>query len=96
LDNTPQIISEELRAKVSSLQSALLERHPKMPLLLQEIHSALREQPENVTLMSEEEIQVIVQGLQVQTNTFLAETVTKSKGKAGTTARLKNLSEDAF
>lgn len=89
-------ISTELRSKVSSLQSALLERHPKMPLLLQEIHSALREQPENVTLMSEEEILVIVQGLQVQTNTFLAESVSKGKGKSGTTARLKNLSEDAF
>lgn len=85
-----------VREKIASLQSALLERHPRMPTLLQEIHSALRAQPENVTLLAEEDICTIVSGLQQQTNTFLADTVSKSKGKAGTTTRLKNLSEDAF
>lgn len=80
-----------IREKIGSLQSALLERHPRMPTLLQEIHTALRAQPENVTLLPEEDIAVIVQGLQVQTNTFLAETVTKSKGKSGETQKLKSI-----
>lgn len=83
-----------IREKIGSLQSALLERHPRMPTLLQEIHTALRAQPENVTLLPEEDIAVIISGLQQQTNTFLAEAVTKSKGKAGTTAKLKAITED--
>jgi hypothetical protein len=85
-----------VRAQIASLQSALLDRHPRMPTLLQEIHSALRAQPENVTLISEEEICAIVKGLEIQTNTYLAESVSKSKGKAGVVAKLKSLSEDAF
>ena len=85
-----------VQEKIQSLQSALLERHPRMPNLLQEIHQALKAQPENVTLLPEENIAIIVQGLQQQTNTFFAESVAKGKGKAGTAARLKNLDEDAF
>lgn len=85
-----------VRQKIKEFQQVLLEKHPRMPLLLQEIHQTLKAQPENVTLLAEEDIQILVSGLQVQTNTFLAESVTKSKGKAGTTSRLKNLGEDAF
>lgn len=85
-----------VREKIASLQSALLERHPRMPTLLAEIHTTLRAQPENVTLMTEEEIRVIVSGLEKQTNTFLADVVSKSKKSASTATKLKNLSEDAF
>lgn len=85
-----------VREKIASLQSALLERHPRMPNLLQEIHTTLRAQPENVTLMTEEEIKVIVSGLEKQTNTFLADVVSKSKKSPSTASKLKNLSEDAF
>ena len=85
-----------IREKIGSLQSALLERHPRMPNLLQEIHTTLRAQPENVTLMTEEEIRIIVSGLEKQTNTFLADVVSKSKKSTSTASKLKNLSEDAF
>jgi len=85
-----------VREKIANLQAALLEKHPRMPLLLQEIHQTLKAQPENVTLLPEEDIQILVSGLQNQTNTFLAESIVKSKGKAGTAARLKNLGDDAF
>ena len=85
-----------VREKIANLHAALLEKHPRMPLLLQEIHQTLKAQPENVTLLPEEDIQILVSGLQHQTNTFLAESIVKSKGKAGSTARLKNLGDDAF
>ncbi len=85
-----------LKEKVASLEAALLSAHPTMPALLKEIHSALRAQPENVTLMSEEEIAVIVRGLQKQTGTYLAESVSKSAKKPGSVAALKAKGEDAF
>ncbi len=85
-----------LKEKVASLEAALLSAHPTMPTLLKEIHSALRAQPENVTLMSEEEISVIVRGLQKQTGTYLAETVSKSAKRPGSVAALKAKGEDAF
>jgi hypothetical protein len=85
-----------LREKVASLEAALLARHPTMPTLLRDIHSALRAQPENVTLLSEEEIQSLVKGLQVQTNTFLATSVTKESKKSAGTKALLAKGADAF
>ena len=85
-----------LREKVSSLEAALLARHPTMPTLLRDIHSALRAQPENVTLLSEDEIRVLVSGLQTQTNTFLATTVVKESKKSAGTKALLAKGADAF
>ena len=89
-------ITFQLKEKVASLEAALLSRHPTMPTLLRDIHTALRAQPENVTLLSEEDIKVIVQGLQVQTGNFLAESVSKGSKKPGSVAALKAKGEDAF
>jgi len=83
-----------VREKIASFQEALLAKHPRIPNLLQEIHSALKAQPENVTLLSEDEIRIIVNGLEKQTHTYLAASVTAKKPAA--TTRLKNLGEDAF
>lgn len=73
---------EQLSEKIASLQSTILSRHPTMPTLLQEIWRTLKAQPENVTLMTEEEIGIIVSGLQQQTNTSLAVAVSKSSKTA--------------
>jgi hypothetical protein len=67
-----------------------------MPTLLREIHTALRKQPENVVILSEEEIGIIVTGLEVQTNTFLAQTITKSAKSTSKVASVKKLGADAF
>lgn len=90
---TPAFI---LKEKVASLEAALLSAHPTMPILLREIHTALRAQPENVTLLSEEDISVLVRGLQKQTGVFLAESVAKGSKKPGSVAALKAKGEDAF
>jgi hypothetical protein len=86
----------ELKQKVSSLEAALLSRHPTMPSLLSTIHKALRAQPENVTLLDEQELNVLFRGLEQQTNTFLAESVAKNSKKPGSVAALKAKGEDAF
>lgn len=86
----------QVREKILSLQTALLERHPRMPILLQEIHAALKAQPENVTLLPEEEICILVKGLQQQTGVFLAESVVKKKSSTGIQAKIRDLGDDAF
>lgn len=87
----------QVREKILSLQTALLDRHPRMPTLLQEIHAALKAQPENVTLLPEEEICILVQGLQHHTNVFLAESTVKGKkGSAGIQAKIREQGDDAF
>ncbi len=87
----------QVREKILSLQTAMLDRHPRMPTLLQEIHAALKAQPENVTLLPEEEIAILVKGLQHQTGVFLAESVVKGKkSSTGIQAKIRDLGDDAF
>lgn len=85
----------ELFDKVCELQEALLDRHPRMPGLLREIHTTLRAQPENVTLLNEDQISVIVNGLKVQTGVEFAATATKSSSK-GIKAKIAAQGLDAF
>lgn len=86
----------ELQEKIQSLQDSLLSRHPTMPTLLREIHTALRKQPENVVILSEDQISTIVKGLEMQTNTFLAQTVSKSAKSTSAVGKIKAMGADAF
>jgi hypothetical protein len=88
--------SFELREKVLQLSEAILDKHPKMPVLLREIHTTLRQYPEQVTLLDEEQIGIIVAGLQVQTNTAFAAAATKPAAAKSVTAKIKSLGVDAF
>lgn len=92
----PPTIPFELQEKITSLQAAILDKHPTMPTLLREIHTALRKQPENVVILSEDEIGIIVRGLEIQTNTFLADTVSKSSKSTSAVTKVKKLGADAF
>lgn len=91
-----QTVPLELQTQILELQNAILSRHPSMPTLLRQVHTALRKQPENVILLSEEDIGIIVNGLEAQTNTFLAETVTKGAKSTSKVASVKKLGADAF
>jgi hypothetical protein len=77
MDNVTQ-----LREKVAALQDALLTSNPLMPSLLRQIHTQLRDDPEIVTLLSEEDICGIVNGLKRQTATELTSATLKSKTKS--------------
>ncbi len=76
----------ELQEKVADLQSKLLTAHPMIPVLLRTIHTQLLSDPEIVTLLSEEDIGVIVNGLKGQTNTEIATTLVKG-AKSNTLAK---------
>ena len=87
----------ELKEKVAALSNALLTRHPTMTGLLREIHTTLKAQPENVTLLEPEEIKVIVSGLEMQTQTYLAsQTVGKTKSAKSIASKLASLGDDAL
>jgi len=78
-------MTTEIQMKIAELQEALLSAHPTMPLLLREIHKKLQADPAQVTLLSEEEISVIVSGLKLQTNVELASEKSKSSSSAAKT-----------
>lgn len=85
----------ELFDKVSALQEALLSRHPSMPGLLRDIHTTLRAQPENVTLLNEDQISVLVNGLKEQTGVVFAKAA-MSSGTKGLKAKIASQGLDAF
>jgi len=68
----------ELENKILGLQEAVQKRLPGMSNMLQEIWTALKKQPENVTLLSDEQVNEIVSGLEVLTGNKLAEIAVKS------------------
>lgn len=93
----------EIQSTIQELESALLSAHPEMPILLRKIHTKLREDPELVTLLSEDEIAQVINGLKVQTNAQLtAPKSAKEKKPATATSRLNailksaNISADDF
>ncbi len=86
----------ELSSKVQQLSDLILSKHPMMPTLLREIHTTLRAYPEQVTLLSEEQISQIVQGLKVQTGVEFASSITKTSGAKNLKAKIAAQGADAF
>lgn len=83
--------SNVISLKISELETALLKFDPLMPTRLREIHKLLQADPEVVTLLTPDQVRIIVNGLERQTKTELAETVSKSVKKTKTP---KNLTVD--
>jgi hypothetical protein len=71
----------EVKEKLAALEQALLKQLPTMPTLLRDIHRSLKADPDTVTLLSEEECAVLVQGLKKQTGTTIATSALKSPKK---------------
>lgn len=74
-----EIEVSELLTKMEELDVRIKAKHPLMPTLLREIHTTLRKQPDNVTLLDEEQIAIVVSGLILQTNTTIATKKATSK-----------------
>lgn len=71
----------EVREKLASLEEALLSSTPTMPTLLRSIHSLLKKDPDIVTLLSEDEMSILVQGLKKQTGVEIATAAVKTGAK---------------
>jgi hypothetical protein len=61
----------QIQEKLLTLQTAILEANPRMPSLLQEIHRSLKNDPAVVTLLSEEELSILIHGLKTHTTTTI-------------------------
>lgn len=79
MNTQTQVIDTNLQMKISSLQNAILSAHPTLPILLREIHTILKNDPSNVTLLSEEDIAILVSGLKQQTKTEITQAAMKKK-----------------
>jgi hypothetical protein len=96
MSTDPTQIGFILKEKVASLQAALLAKHPTLPTLLREIHTTLKQYPEQITLLNPPEIAIIVQGLEKQTGVELVNQSLKGTGKASANQKIKSLGADAF
>jgi hypothetical protein len=63
--------AESIAMKIAELDSLIKSAHPRMPMLLRDIHTILKNDPDNVTLLSESDIGIIVSGLKLQTKTVI-------------------------
>jgi hypothetical protein len=86
----------QLREKVGQLSQAILSKHPTMPTLLREIHTTIRQYPEQITLLEEEDIAIIVAGLSVQTNVAFSQAANKPAAVKSLASKIKQLGVDAF
>lgn len=70
----------EVREKLAQLEDMLTKEVPNISTLLRDIHRTLKNDPDVVTLLSEEECSILVRGLKKQTNTNIATgAIAKSK-----------------
>lgn len=81
--------ADMIKMQVASLQAALVANTPQIPGLLREIHKQLATNPDCVTLLTEEEIASIVQGLEKQADTVLVETTVKAATSAAKSVKAK-------
>jgi hypothetical protein len=81
---------ETISLKIAELSASITSSLPSMPTLLRTIHANLKQDPELVTILSPEQVGIIVSGLMRQTQTTIATSVLSGgKGKA-----LKKISLD--
>ena len=81
--------ADQISEQIASLQQALVTSNPGMPTMLRTIHQALLHDKDIVTVLTDEEIGVVVSGLMKQTNTVIATAATKKSTKS-----LRNVSLD--
>lgn len=83
---------EQVREKLLGLEKALNDQLPGIPSMLRTIHQILKKDEELVTLLSEEECAVLVNGLKKQTATEIATSALKApRGKSLKSTTLNDL-----
>jgi hypothetical protein len=80
--------SEQLKLKCAELQQALLTENPGYRTILQGIHENIREQPELMYVLSDEEISAVVSGLSKHSNVVIAEEKKKAPISRAKAAKL--------
>lgn len=73
--------AESIKAQLADLEQALEQRLPGMKTMLADIYKQMKNEPDVVTVMSEEEIAVVVRGLKVYANAEIPVSKSASKTK---------------
>lgn len=73
--------AEQIREKLFLLEQQLNEKLPGITTALRDIHTKLKKDPEVVTLLSEEDIGILIRGLKKQVATELVTTSLKKAPK---------------
>jgi len=74
-------LQEQLSAKIDEIEQCLENNAPNLNTILQTVHRQLKKDSELVTLLSDKECSVLVNGLKQHTKIELACTALKSKPK---------------
>jgi len=83
----PASIEYQVKEKLAALEEALKEGLPNIAAILRPLHKQLKDDPDIVTTLTEEECAIIAKGLAKQTAVNITEKLTK------TTSRKKSLSK---
>lgn len=83
-----------IKSKIVELSNLLMQSHPRMPMLLRDIHTHIAKDPELAILLSEQEIGIIVSGLSEQTKTELISATVKSASSAAGKKKMSQLTLD--
>ncbi len=70
-----------IKEKLAQLDEGLQAQAPGLATLLRDIHTTLKKDPDVVTLLSDEECEVLVRGLKKQTATEIATAALKAPKK---------------
>jgi len=74
---------ETISLKIAELSASMISSLPSMPTLLRTIRANIKQDPELVTILSPEQVGIIVSGLMKQTQTTIATSVLSGgKGKS--------------
>lgn len=83
--------ADQIKEKIRQLREKMQQAMPGYEDLLHIIHRNLAQDPDTVQLLTEEEIGVIVAGLQKRSGTFLAEKAATKAVKTGKKVGLDDL-----
>lgn len=70
---------DQLKMKCAELEQALLSENPEYKNILHKMHEEIRQTPEFIYMLKDEEIAVIVSGLSKMTGVQIAEVKKKEK-----------------
>lgn len=91
--STPLTSIEEIQSRLSELENALVSQNPEFRTVLRKIHATLSAEPELLHLLKDEEINVIVRGIEKHSNIQIVQETEKIKKKEMKES-LKNLTLD--
>ena len=74
-------LADQVKENLFKMEECLNDRIPGLPTLLRTIHTQLKKDPEVVTLLSDEECNILVEGLKEHTKIELAAKAIKAKPK---------------